>query len=154
VLLGLLLAVPFAMGVARNTVQGARELREDYAGRVRPVLERLREGTAPVLVTDHFITMELATLARQGPFVLAGTNAQLERIVRAAARARVERLALVGYAGYRLDGNWSIDSPEGPIQVRAAWRGNLGHYSLHDVEVRVEGAGAPGAGSGPPAPPR
>jgi hypothetical protein len=153
-LLGLVLAVPFAMGVSRNTVQGARELREDYAGRVLPVLERLREGTAPVLVTDHFITMELATLARRRPFVLARTNAQLDRIVRAAARAGVERLTLVGYVGYRLDATWSVASPEGPIHVRAAWRGNLGHYALHDVEVRREGSGAPGDAGGPPPPPR
>ena len=134
--LAVALAACFALGFRANAVDGFRDLRADYVGRVAPLVERLRASEpAPVVVSNHFVAMELAALVEERAFVLARDGAELDAVAAGAADAGIDRLVFIGDASLQMDFARTVQSPAGIVSFRVAFQELLGDYALHEVRV-------------------
>jgi hypothetical protein len=143
------LAVAGAIGAWQNAWRGPRELRRDYASRMRPLLEYVRrDPSIAVAASEQFAAQELVALSGEKRFFLARRPADLERIGAALLRTGGDgRYLFLSDQVVDGAGPFTLEGRAYLLRVRPVARPG---WRLVVHEVRAEDAVGAGTGRGAP----
>jgi hypothetical protein len=133
------LAVGIAVGasVRVNLIAGARDLADDYAHRVAPILDAVRADPARVLVaSDQYVSQELASQLGAKQVLLAGSAPELARLL-PALWAHGEGRFLFGTVEQPLEGDLRVAAPGATASTPLRFRvvGCTTQFCLHEVRL-------------------
>jgi hypothetical protein len=129
--LGCALAVALGIGVWKNSVEGTRQLVDNYRHRVWPALAELQAAPdSVVVVNDSYCSTDLAALLADKPFLLVKDAQQLADVASVLARRGQPRFLFVVFPFQPMPPRFAW----GPADRRTACavRGERGQFLLYD----------------------
>ncbi|HET9765907.1 MAG TPA: hypothetical protein VFS60_03610 [Thermoanaerobaculia bacterium] len=129
--LGCALAVALGFGAWKNSVEGTRQLVDNYRHRVWPALAELQ--AAPdrvVVVNDSYCSTDLAALLADKPFLLAHGAQDLGDLASVLARRGQPRFLFVVFPFQPMPPRFAWGAPD--RRTACAVRGERGQFLLYD----------------------
>ncbi|HEV8238263.1 MAG TPA: hypothetical protein VGS57_02725 [Thermoanaerobaculia bacterium] len=131
---GVALAIALVFGAWKNTIEGPRQLADNYRHRVWPALAELRAAPDPVVVVnDQYCSTDLAALVPAKSFLLVHGARELGDVASLLARRGITRFPFVVYPFQPMPPRLTFRMT-GPPQRRTACaaRGQRGQFIVYD----------------------
>lgn len=131
VVIGSALAIALAFGAWKNSVQGPRELVDNYRHRVWPALAELQAAPDPVIVVnDQYCSTDLAALLPAKSFLLVHGARELGDVASLLARRGMARFLFVVYPFQPMPPRFAFGALNG--RTACAARGQRGQFVIYD----------------------
>lgn len=131
VAIGGALAIALAFGAWKNSIEGTRELVDNYRHRVWPALAELQAAPDSVIVVnDQYCSTDLAALLPRKSFLLVHGARELGDVASLIARRGQARFLFVVYPFQPMPPRFAFASPNG--RTACAARGQRGQFLLYD----------------------